>query len=258
MRAWWKSILIQELLMHLQARPNQTDEDEEIVQLLLKAVKGGAELDRQRGTLMNYLALLSAPEDSVKIVLPNQFKIIALRPLNIYPIVLHFLRLQFPHLNLISDAGEALHGIPFESRGARSYATVNIGAAKYGSSLHHRGKGFCYGYVDGRHAARVDYILSVTIPHQNPPVIVNLALIRRFQEPALDIEHPWSLSATDLGLATWKYNELGNLEACRLEDFTGQFAFARIRVPRAGHFWVTFSLDTTTQEPDSSDNEPRE
>ncbi|KAG1741310.1 hypothetical protein EDB19DRAFT_1583903, partial [Suillus lakei] len=127
------------------------------------------------------------------IMLPNQFKIIALRPLNIYPIVLHFLQLQFPHLNLILDAGEALHGIPFESHGVRSYATVNIGAAKYGSSLHHRGKGFCYGYVDGRHAAQVDYILSVTIPHQNPPLIVNLALIRRFQEPAFDIEHPWSL-----------------------------------------------------------------
>lgn len=50
--------------MCLQARPNQTDEDKEIVQLLLKAVKGGAELDRQRGTLMNYLALLSVLEDS--------------------------------------------------------------------------------------------------------------------------------------------------------------------------------------------------
>jgi hypothetical protein len=50
--------------MHLQARPNQTDEDKEIVQLLLKAVKGGAEHDRQRGTLLNYLALLSAPKDS--------------------------------------------------------------------------------------------------------------------------------------------------------------------------------------------------
>ncbi|KAG1794490.1 hypothetical protein EV424DRAFT_1353856 [Suillus variegatus] len=199
MRAWWKSILIQELLMHLQARPNQTDEDKEIVQLLLKAVKGGAEHDRQRGTLLNYLALLSAPKDS-----------------------------------------------------------VNMGAAKYGSSLHHRGKGFCYGYVNGRHAARVNYILSVTIPHQNPPVIVNLALIRRFQEPTFNIEHPWSLSATDLGIATWKYNELGNLEACCLEDLTGQFAFAHIRIPHTGHFWVTFSLDTTTQEPDTNDNEPDE
>lgn len=29
-----------------------------------------------------------------------------------------------------------------------------------------------------------------------------------------------------LGIAIWKYNELDNLEACHLEDFTGQFAFA--------------------------------
>jgi len=200
---------------------------------------------------VNFLLIVDMNEVQflvVKITLPNQFKIVALRPLNIYSIVLHFIRWKFPHLNLISDAGEALHGIPFESRGAKSYATVNMGATKYGSSLHHRGKGFCYGYVNGRHAARVDYILSVTIPHQNPPVIVNLALIRRFQEPTFNIEHPWSLSATDLGIATWKYNELGNLEACCLEDLTGQFAFAHIRIPHAGHFWVTFSLDTVSAQ----------
>lgn len=50
--------------MHLQARPDRTEEDDIAIRAVLEAVKGGAEAHRQRGTLMNYIALLSAPHDS--------------------------------------------------------------------------------------------------------------------------------------------------------------------------------------------------
>ncbi|KAG2337021.1 hypothetical protein BDR05DRAFT_1005389 [Suillus weaverae] len=47
MCSWWKSILVQELLMHLQFRPQSelTNEDEKAVLVLLQVVKGGAEVD---------------------------------------------------------------------------------------------------------------------------------------------------------------------------------------------------------------------
>lgn len=130
---------------------------------------------------------------TARIVFPKQFKLISLRPLGFYAIVLQFLRLHFPEFNLTSDAGEASNGIPFNSQGVRSYANVNIGGAKYGSFHHHRGKGFCYGYTRGRHAVRVEYILSVNIPRQDPPISVNLALIRCFEHHPQDANHPWSL-----------------------------------------------------------------
>jgi hypothetical protein len=57
--------------MHLQARPEAelSDEDQQAVLALLRVVNGGAEIDRQRGTLMNYIALLSMAQDSGTYVL---------------------------------------------------------------------------------------------------------------------------------------------------------------------------------------------
>ncbi|KAG2123988.1 hypothetical protein DEU56DRAFT_917205 [Suillus clintonianus] len=213
----------------LTERRDQTEQDQLAICALLKAVKGGAEADRQRGTLMNYIALLSNPHNSTRIVFPKQFKLISLRPLGVYAIVLQFLRLHFPEFNLTSDAGEASNGIPFDSQGVQSYANVTIGAAKYGSFHHH-----------------------LNIPRQDPPISVNVSLIRCFEHHPQDANHPWSLWATDLGIATWKYNVLGSLEACHLDDLSGQFAFSPVHAPRIGRLWVTFSLDTTSQEPDNS------
>ena len=39
--------------------PNRTPEDNEAIAALLDAMKGGAEAERQRGTLLNYVAALS-------------------------------------------------------------------------------------------------------------------------------------------------------------------------------------------------------
>jgi len=44
---------------HLQQMPNRTAEDNEAIATLLNAMKGGAEAERQRGTLLNYVAALS-------------------------------------------------------------------------------------------------------------------------------------------------------------------------------------------------------
>ena len=79
MRGWWKIIMTQELVSrmayytyicsvltqvsHLQSRENRTDEDDLAISALLDAMKGGAEKDRQRGTLLNYLSSLTSQAD---------------------------------------------------------------------------------------------------------------------------------------------------------------------------------------------------
>jgi hypothetical protein len=42
----------------MQDLPERTPEDNEAIETLLKAMQGGAEAERQRGTLLNYVASL--------------------------------------------------------------------------------------------------------------------------------------------------------------------------------------------------------
>jgi hypothetical protein len=46
---------------HLQELTDRTPEDDEAINALLDAMKGGAESERQRGTLLNYIAALAHP-----------------------------------------------------------------------------------------------------------------------------------------------------------------------------------------------------
>jgi hypothetical protein len=48
---------------HLQEIPNPTPEDDEAIEALLDAMKGGAEVERQRGTLLSYITALSQPKE---------------------------------------------------------------------------------------------------------------------------------------------------------------------------------------------------
>jgi hypothetical protein len=45
----------------LQELADHTPEDDEAINALLDAMKGGAEAERQRGTLLNYVAALAYP-----------------------------------------------------------------------------------------------------------------------------------------------------------------------------------------------------
>lgn len=49
-------------MRHLEEVPNKTVEDLATIDILAQAMKGGAEGDRQRGTLMNYLAAIAAED----------------------------------------------------------------------------------------------------------------------------------------------------------------------------------------------------
>jgi hypothetical protein len=54
-------------------------------------------------------------------------------------------------------------------------------------------------------------------------------------------------SAADLGIALWHHTRLDDLEAVTLDDISGQFSFALIRIPKYGRYRVTFSLDNVSK-----------
>ena len=201
----------------MQELTDHTLEDDEAINALLDAMKGGAEAERQRGTLLNYVAALAHPRVldpngesqfyltiylshslsicTATIKFPRQFNHIKnLRSINIYILLLRALQHQYPQKQIVSDSGASKKGTMFQSRHATAYATANIRGIKYGASTNHRGKQCCYAYIYGRAAARIEYILSISIPQENTPAIeLNLAIIRRFQVVQNKPVMPWSL-----------------------------------------------------------------
>lgn len=105
-----------------------------------------------------------------------------LRTSGLYEILILYLRRLWPDKLLITDGG-AQQGLVFYSNAARSYATVSVRKLKYGSSLQHGGKPYSYGFIEGRVAARIDYLLRISIdqPDGLPSLIASVALVRRFK-----------------------------------------------------------------------------
>ncbi|KII96110.1 hypothetical protein PLICRDRAFT_26330 [Plicaturopsis crispa FD-325 SS-3] len=220
-------------------------------------MKGGAEKDRQRGTLLHYLASLAQPNDnSVAVIFPKQFQLLNLRPLDLYGIVLDFARAHWPDLSIVSETGARQPGLLFKSSGIKSYSTVCVRGIKYGAYTLHRGKAYAHAYIRGRDACRIEYILSLSIPQPSgDPLVQSVAIVRPFVTDNKIPVTPWQEWETDLGIRVWYYNRFEPLAVVPLETITGQFAYSKIRIPRCGMFWVTFSLDNSTQEPDNVDED---
>lgn len=97
-------------------------------------MKGGAENERQRGTLLNHLAALAQEETACAFldlslhflielmfvligstIFPKQYKAVNLRSLGVYPILLQFVQALWPEKQIVSDTGAMQIGTPFYS-----------------------------------------------------------------------------------------------------------------------------------------------
>jgi hypothetical protein len=72
----------------------------------------------------------------------------------------------------------------------RNFSYVEHNGLRYGSYHHTSGKGYCYGYIDGRQPVRVERILQIEIPGY-PELSTICAVVRRFQLPEFEPEFPW-------------------------------------------------------------------
>ncbi|RDB29932.1 hypothetical protein Hypma_014071 [Hypsizygus marmoreus] len=72
------------------------------------------------------------------------------------------------------------------------------------------------------------------------------------QKELVHVTMPFATNDTPARLAMGGFYSQ-NSDDFSLEDITGQYAYAPVRIPNQGHYWVTFSLDHTSQEPDVLD-----
>ena len=75
----------------------------------------------------------------------------------------------------------------------RNHSYVEHNGLCYGSFHHTSGKGYRYGYTDGRYPVRVERIQDITIPGAPGAPVLNTicAVVRPFLAPAIEPRFPW-------------------------------------------------------------------
>ena len=75
----------------------------------------------------------------------------------------------------------------------RNHSYVEHNSLRYGSYHHTSGKGYCYGYIDGRYPVRIERILDITIPGPlgTPDLNAICALVCPFLAPSIEPRFPW-------------------------------------------------------------------
>jgi hypothetical protein len=139
--------------------------------------------------------------------LPECCKKLNLSKLGLYQLIIGYLRRLWPEKWLVTDGGSQ-DGLIVASADVKSYATASVQNTKYGSSLMHGGKAYSYGYVDGRVAARIDYLFHISIAQSQglPPLKTDIALVRRFNSADAHIKAaskplPWDIWCVSLLIA---------------------------------------------------------
>lgn len=165
-------------------------------------MKGSGEDQRARGTLSAHLAAMAAETsvgglgsistrkccghcanerdiDTVK--LPHQSRTMDIRIEGLYSMLLLYARSVWPDKKIVSDGGFQ-HGTVLSSK-VKCFGNVLVRGIKYGMSTHHRGKGYCYGFVDGRIPCEIDYLVQISLSSGETKLV---ALVKRFLAPTDD------------------------------------------------------------------------
>ncbi|KAG8686951.1 hypothetical protein FRC08_012245 [Ceratobasidium sp. 394] len=135
----------------------------------------------------------------------------------------------------------------------RNHSYVEYNGIRYGANEHTSGKGYCYGYIDGRQPVRIERVLYIEFPGEAAMNCI-CALVRAFQPPQVEPIFPWDTWSGSLGVSSWAYGELGELIAIPVHRFSG--ALALFDVPMSyGRYWVTVVMDSVSPERDDIEDE---
>ncbi|KAI0309523.1 hypothetical protein OF83DRAFT_1089012 [Amylostereum chailletii] len=195
MRGWWKTNLCQELLRRMLSLEDRNNEDNIAIEALLKAMRGGAEGERHRGTLMTYLAAISEIDSPVPFKFPSRITRIDLRAKGLYPQVLRYAQEQWPDRQIVEDYGMLHGGSPLYSHDVPSYPSAHVSGVKYCAASHHRGGQYCFGYIQDRQAVQLLYLLTITLGTgdgaADEPTEKHIAIVRRFENRGNLPTPPW-------------------------------------------------------------------
>ncbi|QRW12956.1 hypothetical protein RhiLY_11955 [Ceratobasidium sp. AG-Ba] len=255
MRGWWNYTAIQNLIEVMRSLPNPTEADQMVIQDLLMALRGGPEHAQQKGTLGDFIRQCqSAFTQHYGIHEPfrlsAQSRTIDLEKLGIYELMIQFCIELWPDAGIFGPGlARNLYLAPVGM--VRNHSYVEFNGTRYGAYTHTSGKGYSYGYIDGRNAVRIERILHVKFEGQADMVCI-CALVRSFQPPRAVPQFPWDNWAGHLGTTSWEFGELGEPMLVHANRFSGTFALFEVSMSY-GRYWVTVALDSVTPERDPDD-----
>ncbi|KIP04677.1 hypothetical protein PHLGIDRAFT_120505 [Phlebiopsis gigantea 11061_1 CR5-6] len=243
MRGWVKYTLIYELILHMEAIEIPTLDDQRTLALMKKHLAGGDPGARHRGTLELLLAAFSAAEGRLsRALLPRQTTAVDLAKTPYYTPIFEYLRCRWQDdVTLVPPTAPVDAGEAFLGRRSRSLAYITVDGLRYGASTSARGAGFQYAFINGQ---------KDTLALQ-----MAVAIVQRFRCTGLPSKMPpWASRALDLGIAMWDAGQYEDEEVIDVLAFSGHLSHAPLKY-RGKHFWVTFSLDHTGQEPEEYEDE---
>ncbi|VDC05402.1 unnamed protein product [Peniophora sp. CBMAI 1063] len=208
MRAWWNTILCQDLIRHMQDMEDKSPGDEAAIEALLSAMRGGAETERQRGTLLNYLASVGQDANTESIKFPKYKAKVDIEALDLYQPLLRYIQDLWPECNIVRYGGLSEGRTVFLPEHVKAYSTIRVNSVKYGASTHPYGTKHCYGYMERRQAVALDWIYRISLSEE---LTANVAVVRPFMHDDRIPRAPWDMWNVDLGIQMWGI-DLGETE----------------------------------------------
>ncbi|KAG9079518.1 hypothetical protein FRC06_007685 [Ceratobasidium sp. 370] len=255
MRGWWSYTKLQNLIYMLRNLRNRTPSDDAIIEDLLVALRGGPEHAQERGTLMAFIAQchtaytrLHGIQEATR--LSKQSRKVDLERIGIYELILDYCQQIWPEEGIFGNGQVRDLYLPPEGV-ATNYSFVEYDGIRYGAHTHTSGLRYCYAYIDGRYPVRIERVLLIDFPGY-PRLRTICVLIRRFCVPEHEPRFPWDAWAGRLGVSSWAYNELAEIEAVPIGRFSGVFALFDVPMLYR-HYWVTMALDSVSPEQDELD-----
>ncbi|KEP47373.1 transposase family Tnp2 protein [Rhizoctonia solani 123E] len=252
MRGWWGYTTLRNLIDAYRAIRDPSPTDTVMIEDLLGALRSGTDHAQQQQTLMAYIAQCHTTYTRLhgiqeKIRLSTQSKVIDLRKDNLYETVLNFCVEKWPRAGIFGAGMPQRIYLPPKGF-VRHYSYVEHDGIRYGGFYHTSGKGYCYGYIDGRQAVRIDRVLYIEFPGR-PRLRGICVLVRHFRRPPVEPRFPWNTWANHLGISSWLHDELEPITAISANRLSGVFAL--FNIPRSdGRYWVTVALDSVSPEED--------
>ncbi|KAG8756816.1 hypothetical protein FRC12_010451 [Ceratobasidium sp. 428] len=237
----------------LQSIENPTDDDTKTTEMLLKVTRNGPEHERQRGMLAGVLA----GDIHFRGQEPIQF--------STTPAQVDFhSRTHQPYWDLLvgfCNEHSPVDGAVFYRAGRRppggvwirpqgsalSYSHFWRHGVRYGSSWHHRGRKSQHAYIYGRNPVIIRGVYEAVVEIEGEEYRIDAVMVQRMLEPEPRGIFPWDHWEDHIAIHTWRFDELGPIEAVPLDAFTGTYILSDIEMTH-GRYWVTFASFGTEPE----------